>query len=173
MVIEKYGIRLRKLDNEADVEMVRQWRNSEEVKQYMFFKDYITPEMQKKWFAGIDNERNYYFIIEYQGEKIGLTNLKDVSLEDKKAEAGIFIVEEKYRTSLAGVQATAALLDFAFEELMLNDVQSHILPQNIAAISFNKGLGFKLKHPEEHLYQLTKEDYHIKKVKIQKVLSKI
>lgn len=173
MLIEKYGVTLRRLEDETDIELVRQWRNSPEVNQFMFFRDHITPEMQKSWFERINNQMNYYFIIERKHEKIGLANLKGIDYATKKAETGIFIGEEKHRMDLAGVQATAALLDFGFEELKLASLHAHIVPDNIAAISFNKALGFKLKSTEEHLYELTKEDYDIKKIKIQKVLAKI
>ena len=42
------GLRLRQT-TEADQENLRNWKNS--LRQFFFFKDEITPEMQAKWFA--------------------------------------------------------------------------------------------------------------------------
>ena len=60
MIVRKYGITLRRLALE-DIELVRQKRNSQEIRQVMHFKDEITPEMQLKWFESINNFENYYF----------------------------------------------------------------------------------------------------------------
>jgi len=68
MELSKYGVKLHRL-REEDIELVRTWRNSPLIRQYMEFRDEITPEMQKEWFLSINNNENYYFIIEYQQKK--------------------------------------------------------------------------------------------------------
>ncbi len=71
MIIKKYGITLERL-TEADIELVRQHRNSELIRRRMFYQNQITEEEQKKWFAKINNDLNYYFLILHKGKKIGL-----------------------------------------------------------------------------------------------------
>lgn len=173
MIIEKYGVVLRKLEAGNDLELVRTWRNSPEVNQFMFFRDHITAEMQANWFKKIDNKENYYFIIESNGLKVGLTNLKDINYITKRAESGIFIGEPQFREGLIGVQATIAMLDYAFTDLGIKTIFSHILSDNKVAIGFNKGLGFKIKNEADNLYELMDTDYFIKKSKFEKVLLKL
>ena len=73
MKISKYGIDLVRL-TEEDIEMLRQWRNSPQIQQFMEYREEITAEMQKKWFDSINNVNNFYFIIHFEGQKIGLIN---------------------------------------------------------------------------------------------------
>lgn len=47
MIIKKYGITLERL-TEADIELVRQHRNSELIRRRMFYQKQITEEEQKK-----------------------------------------------------------------------------------------------------------------------------
>ena len=37
------------------IELVREWRNSKEVSQYMYTENYISLEAQKEWFDFISN----------------------------------------------------------------------------------------------------------------------
>ena len=48
-MLQKENVVLRRVENK-DIEMIRNWRNDPKISQYMSFRDYITPEMQKKWF---------------------------------------------------------------------------------------------------------------------------
>lgn len=54
MIISKYNIRYIRLQEE-DIELVRKWRNHPSITKYMVYREEITPEMQKKWFASINN----------------------------------------------------------------------------------------------------------------------
>ncbi len=60
MIIKGFAVTLSRLTID-DIELVRQWRNSETVRQFMEFREEITPEMQIKWFKSIDNEINNYY----------------------------------------------------------------------------------------------------------------
>ena len=77
MKFRKYGITLTRL-REDDIELVRKWRNSPGIQQYMEYREFITEEMQKKWFESINNLQNFYFIIEYENKKIGLINTSNI-----------------------------------------------------------------------------------------------
>lgn len=74
LVIGGYGVRLVRL-TEGKIDLVRRWRNDPKIAQYMDFREYITEEMQKAWFKRIDNEYNFYFIIQVSEKKIGLVDI--------------------------------------------------------------------------------------------------
>ena len=111
--IEKYGVTLRRLAAE-DIELVRQWRNDAEVNQYMEYREYITAEMQQKWFRSIDNNQNLFYVIEYKGEKIGLISTFGIDWNKMQAECGIFIWAKKYWQSVVPVFAVLTMLDINF-----------------------------------------------------------
>ena len=106
----KYGITLERL-KEEDIELVRQWRNSDPVRLNMNFREIITPEQQRKWFNSINNVNFHYVIIQYKGVKIGLLNDKNIDWENLTSETGIFVGRPEffhstvpYRVSVAGIE---------------------------------------------------------------------
>ena len=161
MFFEKYGVKLQRL-TEDKIELVRNWRNDPKISQFMEYRDHITSEMQKKWFAKINNENNYYFIINYQGKDVGLTNVKDIDYSVKTGEGGIFIYDDTLLNSDIPFRVIFALNDFCFEKLGLEAMVAHIMDDNQRAINFNLVLGYKKaadsKGPKS-TYLLNKADY--------------
>lgn len=93
MKISNYDVSLELL-TENKIEMVRQWRNDPKIQQYMEYRETITPEMQKKWFDKLNNGKdNFYFILQYKGEDIGLINVKDIDYEKKLANQGYLSIK--------------------------------------------------------------------------------
>lgn len=169
MRINKYGILLTSL-KEDDIELVREKRNSEIIRNTMQYKEIITPEMQQKWFKSIDSALNekkspsFYFIIHYKNEKIGLINGKNIDLNSKSSEGGFFIWAPQYWGTLIPVMTSIITLDYTF---LINDYSENyikILKSNSNAIFYNKKLGYELsdkinEDKESQYYILTKENY--------------
>lgn len=147
-VIEGYGVTLRRL-TEDKIELVRRWRNDPKIQQYMSFKDYITPEMQKNWFKKIDNDNNFYFIIEYEGKEVGLINIKDVDYEKRTGEPGIFIYEDECLNLDVGVRASLCQNDFAWNTLNLESMHGHVLKNNKRAQQLNRFFGYEILPDQE------------------------
>lgn len=171
--IEKYGVTLRRLTHDK-IELVRYWRNDPKISQYMEYREEITPEMQEKWFQRINNEKNYYFIIETEGKEIGLVNLRDIDYENGIAEPGIFIWDDAFLNSTYSYRSSLALFDFGFYELALQKLCGHILSDNKRAIRYNTSLGFKKEEGQEDVlnqsYSLDRTGYERAKAKIIKYL---
>jgi len=164
IVLEQYGVRLTRLQKK-DIELVRYWRNQADITNYMEYRNYITPTNQLKWFESINNSLNYYFIIEYCGNEIGLINIRDIDFEIYEGEAGIFIYDDDCLNSTISFQASFCLYDFCFEKLKLNRVIAHILKDNRRAIKYNKMIGYRISDNQgeinNQLYFLNKVDYFI------------
>jgi UDP-4-amino-4,6-dideoxy-N-acetyl-beta-L-altrosamine N-acetyltransferase len=163
MIVEQYGLRYIRV-TEQDIELIRYWRNKDFIRNTMQFREYITPEMQKKWFQKINNKYNYYFIIEADNQKIGLLNYKDPAPNTKTAEGGIFIWEQDYWGTPIPVLASLTMLECMYEVLNLRDNSMvTIAKNNKRALSFNKMLGYEIYEPykNEHFFKLilTKEHY--------------
>ena len=162
MEISKYGVTLRRL-TEDKIEMIRNWRNDPKIVQYMEYREYITTEMQKKWFDRINNANNYYFLIIVNNKEIGLINVRDIDFNLMEGEAGIFIYDDEFYNSTISFQSAFALYDFCFETLKLKRITAHILNDNKRAIKYNKLIGYvKFKDQDDkinQLYTLKSEDY--------------
>ncbi len=169
LILEQYGIRLSRLTAE-DIELVRHWRNQADIANNMEYRLHITAEQQLKWFASVNNKNNYYFIIEFEGKKIGLINAKNYLPEEGFGEGGIFIWDKDYINSFAAVFATLCLLNFSFFALKLKRSRARILRTNDRAIHYNKLIGYRILPGQEdavnQLYELTVEDYKLNATKL-------
>lgn len=143
MELRGYDIVLNRLSEET-IEKVRLWRNSPEIRSTMFYQEEITPEMQLNWFRKIDNDRNWYFIIGFRGEDVGVINVKDIDYEAGTGETGIFIHSQRYLGTDIAYRAHLIMFDFIFNTLGLTSTISHIRPENEKAIRFALFLGAEL-----------------------------
>lgn len=163
MEISNFDVSLELL-TEDKIEMVRQWRNDPKIQQYMEYRDEITPEMQVKWFKKLNNGKdNFYFIIKYKEEEIGLINVKDVDYEKKSGESGVFIYDDKYLNTDISYRAHLVMFDYFFDEVGLASIYSHVLKTNKRAQRFTLFLGGFLADGqdlvENQLYYIQKEAY--------------
>ncbi len=176
MKLIKYGITLKRL-TENDIEMVREWRNSPLINQYMEYREYITLQMQQKWFKSINNFNNFYYLIEYKNEIIGLINDKNMNWEEKTSESGLFLWETKYYNTFIPVLTSLCLIEMAFYILQWKKSFIKILKTNHKAIEYNINLGYVLCDNQENidnqLYVLTKQSFEQKADKLRKTALKI
>ena len=145
----------------GDIELVRKWRNSEEISRTMIYKEYITCEMQKKWFDSINNKYNLYFIIEYKGKKIGLINGKDIDYEKMSMETGVFYWDKSILKSHIPVICSLIFAEIGVKIFKLT-AYAKIRKDNTNARRFNKLLGFEVYKnidPEYQLYKMNIESY--------------
>lgn len=159
-VLQDYGVTLHRLTHDK-IEMLRCWRNDPKIQQYMFYRDYITPQMQETWFAKTNNRHNFYFIIEFDGKEIGLINVKDVDYEKLTGESGVFIYDDKYLNSDVAYRAHLVMFDFIYGTLGLKSTYSHIIGDNLRALRFMYFLGGKAQseEPQNTAYILYTDDY--------------
>lgn len=163
MKITKYGVTLTRL-TENKIEMIRNWRNDTKISKFMEYREIITSEMQLNWYHKIDNDKNYFFIIEIDNKEIGLINIRDINSETKEGEAGIYIYDDEYLNSTISFQAAFCMYDFGFEELRLENIIAHILKDNKRAIKYNKMIGFQKADNQDNItnqkYILTAQNYY-------------
>lgn len=167
ITITDYGVKLVQLSQDK-IELVRQWRNSDKIKKYMEYRDYITPEMQQKWFDKISNTTNdFFFLIIVNNIEVGLINIKDIDWGKRTGESGIFIWDDSCLHKGISYRAALCQRDFAFNVLHLEYISVHILNTNVQSINYNKKFGFELSYNDiiksdkevNQLYILTKESY--------------
>jgi UDP-4-amino-4,6-dideoxy-N-acetyl-beta-L-altrosamine N-acetyltransferase len=162
MIISAYGIVLQRLQ-QADIELVRQKRNSPEIQRFMEYREEITPEMQLKWFHSVNNEFNNYFIIISGDQKAGMVYGAGIDWNKKETgNGGIFIWDENFRGTQIPLAASLLLTDLSFL-LGFERTYIKVLKTNTAAIAFDINLGYELLPGQENVinqkYVLTEENY--------------
>jgi RimJ/RimL family protein N-acetyltransferase len=174
LILSQYDVRLIRVQAEH-LALILKWRNSDWVRKNMFVQDVLQEKDQLAWFNSINNASNYYFIIEYLGEKVGVIHAKNFSAEDGIGEGGIFIGEYDYLESWASVMASICLLNFIFAKTNINRSMVRVQADNRRAISYNLKLGYKIDHQDANECRmiLDKEDFLCKTTLLKSVLSKI
>ena len=174
LILSQYDVRLIRVQAEH-LSLILKWRNNDWVRKNMFVQDILKEKDQLAWFNSINNASNYYFIIEYLGEKVGLIHAKNFSEEDGIGEGGIFIGEYDYLETWASVMASICLLNFIFAKTNINRSMVRVQAHNRGAISYNLKLGYKIDYQDanECRMLLDKEDFLYKTTVVKSVLSKI
>lgn len=126
--------------SEQDCEMVRQWRNSEHIRQYMFYQETISPEDQMRWFNALRNDADYYYVITTD-KPIGLIHVND--LHDGVGNTGLFIHDRSYWGSPFPVLASLILLNAFFSRDDVHGMMALVRPDNGVSKEYNTQLGFQ------------------------------
>lgn len=136
-------IKLRKLNIE-DIELVRSWRNSEEVSKYMYTSNSISKEDQQKWFASISTDQSSeYWIIEYEGKKLGLAQITSISKIFDSCSWAFYLGDTSVRGAGIGSKVEYNVLQYVFETLNLNKLNCTVISFNDSVIKMHENFGFR------------------------------
>ena len=173
LVLTGYGVTLRRLTHDK-IEMMRQWRNDPKIQQFMIYREYITPEMQEKWFEKNNNNHNFYFIIEYEGREVGVINIKDVDYERKTGEPGIFLYADELWNSDVGMRASLCMSNFTWDTLCLESLYCHVVASNKRALQYNLLCGYEIvpgyENEQNKLLVITREKAKNPSPKLQRIM---
>ena len=176
MRVEKYGITLRRL-TEEDIELVRFHRNSEFIRSKMFYQKIISEEEQKKWFTTINNDWNYYYLIDYKGKTVGMVHGTIESYDERTAHGGILIWDKTALNSPLPVIASICVNDLTFLIMEMKVTTAEVRSDNTIAIVYNKGLGYtivdEIVEEGKIIMELTKENYIQNAKKVREMVKKI
>ncbi len=140
MKVSKFGITLRTVQK-SDLEIIRDWRNSDSVRLNMRYQKFISAEDQAEWFSALDPNNNVYFVIEYRGIAVGVCNLKEIDWKSSQGEGGIFIGVQKYLGTSVPVRAILLASLFFCDLLHIDRINISIVAGNVTAVKFNAMLG--------------------------------
>ena len=127
-----------------DTENVVRWRNSEYVNSRFIDRRLFTKESHEAWLKNyVETGKVAQFIILLNGEPVGSVYLRDIDLDKKEAEYGIFIGEESARGKGVGTESAKLILKYAFDELKLEKLFLRVFKNNPGAVRSYEKAGFK------------------------------
>lgn len=126
----------------ADIEMLRNWRNDEQVKQYLFSSEYISEKEQQKWFRSLDPNTSIYFLLKIKDSPAGLVYANHINIEELSFEGSIFIGEKQYFETSYPIKATLLLSFYFFEKLNFKMSYSTVNKNNKAALDMDRRFGY-------------------------------
>lgn len=162
--------RLEPLD-EKKLPIVLRWRNSKQIREYMYNDTIINQEEHERWFNKISNSENdKYLVFFIENFPVGLVYFNYINLEHHHCTWGFYIGEKNVIAS-AGTLMGCLGLEYIFNELNMHKVYGEVLEKNAKSLSYHEKMGFKREGElKEHilkqgkyegivLYSLFKKDW--------------
>ena len=163
MIVEINGIIAERL-KERDIELVRQWRNSDNIRKNMLYQEIITPEQQKEWFHTINNFNNFYFIVHHKNEKVGLVNIKEIDWKERSGEAGIFMIKRDLTASLLPLVGAVSLSELVVDVFGMKKLYAKVRKNNKTMRKLNQIFGYKMvsgyEDKEYDLFYITADSFN-------------
>lgn len=130
--------------DKADIELVRNWRNSEEVAKYMYTETQITKEQQKQWYEKIKDDASCrYWVIEYQDKKIGLASVTGINNTLQSCYWAFYLGDTSIRGAGIGSKVEYNVIEYAFNKLNLNKLRCEVFVTNDKVIKMHEKFGFR------------------------------
>jgi UDP-4-amino-4,6-dideoxy-N-acetyl-beta-L-altrosamine N-acetyltransferase len=127
----------------GDRDRVLAWRNSPDVRAYMYTDHLIAPEEHARWFARIpDDETRRYWIIEMDGAPVGLANLYDIDRRNQRSAWAYYLADPSVRGLGLGSYVEYWVLEFVFEGLKLAKLWCEVLASNEPVWRLHETFGF-------------------------------
>ena len=129
---------------ETDIELVRNWRNSPGVAQYMYNETQITAEQQQKWFAKISQDPSCrYWIIAYEDKKVGLASITGIDTTLQSCYWAFYLGDTSIRGAGIGSKVEYNVIEYTFGELDLNKLRCEVFVTNDKVIKMHEKFGFR------------------------------
>ena len=142
---EVEGYKLRNFINlkEEELEMVRSWRNHQNVKKWMYSHHYISKEEHISFVKSLKNSYNSaYWIVQGQKDYIGVLYFNRLSMEQGHAYYGIY-ANPFERIPGAGRILDKIAIEIAFGLLDLHTLKLEVMEDNVSVINLHRKFGFR------------------------------
>ena len=145
------SLELRKIQK-TDLELLRDWRNLEEIRQFNTQYTLLNMKNQENWFDELQKERpdRHMFIINYKKKPIGVCGLIHHDKLNHSADIAIIIGDKEFHSRGLGTITLQKLIRLGFEKLKLHRIGAEVFEYNQESEKLFTKLNFKkeviLKH---------------------------
>ncbi|MFI4975999.1 MAG: UDP-4-amino-4,6-dideoxy-N-acetyl-beta-L-altrosamine N-acetyltransferase [Caulobacterales bacterium] len=130
----------------GDRDRILGWRNSPDVRAYMYTDHVISPAEHDRWFAGIwDDDRRRYWVIELNGKPVGLANLYDIDQLNQRCAWAYYLADPAVRGLGLGSYVEYWVLEYVFEGLKQHKLWCEVLASNEAVWRLHETFGFQVE----------------------------
>ena len=128
-----------------DTNFIVKWRNTDFVRENFIFREKFTKEMHENWIKTQINTGKViqYIICDNLETPIGSIYFRDIDVEKREAEFGIFIGEKNFIGKGLGQEATKLFINFEFKELGFDRIILRVIDTNNKAEHIYEKVGFK------------------------------
>lgn len=126
----------------ADLELMRRWRNAPNIRANMYTQHEITADEHRAWWEKTrHNTAHQYFMYEYQGEPTGIASLNGIDRRNNCSSWAFYVSPDAPRGS--GSRLEFVMLEHTFKVVGLHKLHCEVLAFNTAVIKMHQKFGFK------------------------------
>lgn len=130
-----------------DLELIRQWRMHPDVTNYMYTDPTLTKHDQIKWYKklvvpGLKNGTDYYFVIYFRNQKVGLVSVTEVSRRFGAIWA-FYLSPHVPRGKGIGKKVEYIVLNFVFNMLNIHKLRCEVFSTNEKVVKMHEKFGFQ------------------------------
>ena len=127
---------------EADLEKVLEWRNSERIRANMYTDHIITMDEHRAWFERIKQDQSViYKIFEFRDHPVGVVCFTNIDKRNNKCYWGFYLGATDVPRGSGAVMEFLAI-EHAFEEMNIRKLCCEIFAFNSNVIKLHKKFGF-------------------------------
>lgn len=137
-----------RLMEEKDIPYKVKWINNPKFRHTLNFNYPISEIGTKKWLNSVASDssrRDFIVCLTDSDEPIGYGGFIGIDYKNSKAESYMGIGNLSYQGKGLATEIRELLLDYAFDELILNKVYAYVWKENKPMISLNEKVGFKIE----------------------------
>ncbi|MBS0334355.1 MAG: UDP-4-amino-4,6-dideoxy-N-acetyl-beta-L-altrosamine N-acetyltransferase [Proteobacteria bacterium] len=137
----------------GDRDRLLAWRNQPEVARWMYSDHEISTAEHARWFeAALADRRRRYWVIEADGQPVGLANLYDCAPEHRRTSWAYYLADPSTRGQGVGAFVEYWVIEHVFGVLGFNKLWCEVLIGNEAVWKLHEGFGFRREaHFREHV----------------------
>lgn len=129
---------------EGDRGRLLTWRNSPDVSAYMYSDHRIGHQEHDHWFDVVRHDpRRRYWVIEADGEPVGLANLADIDFTHRRCAWAYYLASPKVRGLGVGSFVEFQVIEYVFGVLGLNKLWCEVLLSNESVWRLHELYGFQ------------------------------
>ena len=128
----------------ADRGLLHSWRNQDHVRFNMYTSHKIKQDEHYAWFdAVMMDESKMFWIIQCDGEDVGMVNLYDIDFDQSECFWAFYIGRTDMTGKGIGSAVERQILNIVFYQLKLAKLKCEVLAFNEGVIYLHKKFGFK------------------------------
>jgi UDP-4-amino-4,6-dideoxy-N-acetyl-beta-L-altrosamine N-acetyltransferase len=140
-MLSREACRLRAME-EADLDLVLQWRNQEKVRRAMFSDHPISRDEHYAWFERVTREqKTHHLVFEYELVPMGVINVVDINQAANRCSWGFYVGAESVPRGTGSAMGFVAL-QHLFETRRFHKVIGQVIADNEASLRYHRRLGF-------------------------------
>jgi UDP-4-amino-4,6-dideoxy-N-acetyl-beta-L-altrosamine N-acetyltransferase len=140
-----------RLASEQDLEKIREWRNSPEIRDKMYTRHEITESEHFEWWKSLKEKRKIAILYEAEGIPQGFLSFGFINEEKTVATWAFYAAPTAKKGTGARMEYLA--LNYAFFELNLHRLECEVLSSNTTVARLHQKFGFQLEgRAREHYY---------------------